>query len=257
MRLCRRILLSAILMVSASTTFAQLKLVPKEKLAEIVSPRHSPDSAAFMFVTKSIDAGTMNEADSPMNFYYDFTNVGKDTIHLNQLRTTCSCVAVSIDKMVVAPGEKGRVTARYNPKGHPGIFERRIFIYTVDLSRPAAMLKLTAKVEAGTEYSEYPIQKGCLRLRREEVSFSKGKKAIETIRVVNGGDVPLSLGCEKIFLPPCIAFDANPRVLQQGQTGELKIYYDPDKGGENVNLKLILKGLGVPPSQSVIKIRIE
>ena len=250
-------MLTLTFMVSASTAFAQLKLVPKEKLNEIASPRHSPDSAAFWFLAKRIDAGTMNETDPPSNFYYDFTNVGKDTIHISQLRTTCSCVTAFSDRTLVAPGEKGRITARYNPKGHPGTFERRIFVYTVDLTRPAAVLKMTARVESGTEFSEYPIQKGCLRLRRDEVSFSKGKKAIETIRVVNVGDTPLSLGYEKMFLPQCIDFDVNPQVMQKGQKGELNIYYDPDKGGENENQKLILKGLGVPPSQSAIKIRIE
>lgn len=244
-------------MVSASTAYAQLKLVPKEKLTEVVSPRHSSDSAAFRFLSKSIDAGMMNETDSPKDFRYEFTNVGKETLHINHIRTTCSCVTAVIDKHNVAPGETARITARYNPKGHPGTFERRIFVYTEDISRPAAVLKLTARIETESEFSDYPVQMGQLRLRRNEVSFTKGKKAVETIRVVNDGDRTLSLDCERMFLPSCITFEISPENLPRGQKGELQIFYNPDKGGENSNLKLILKGLGVPPSQSTIKIRIE
>jgi hypothetical protein len=257
MKIYRRILLLMILMVSASTAYGQLKLVPKEKLSDVASPRHSEDSTSFGFESKYIDAGILNESDPPKALSFAFTNIGHDTLQISQIRTTCSCLTAFSDRMQVAPGECAEIVARYNPKGHPGSFERKIFVYTEGNSRPAAVLRIAAKVETASELSEYPVQMGVLQLRRNEITFVKGRSSIETIRVINVGTRPLSLECEKMFLPPCITFGAEPEILQPGQKGELHIIYDPAKEGQNTNLKLMLKGLGVPPSQSTIKIRIE
>lgn len=257
MKICRRILLSIILMVSASTAYGQLKLVPKEKLSEVASPHHSEDSSSFSFQSKYIDAGILNESDQPKTVYFAFTNIGRETLHISQIRTTCSCLTAFSDRTDVAPGESAEIVARYNPKGHPGSFERRIFVYTEGNSRPAAVLRVAAKVETASELSEYPLQMGVLRLRRNEVVFVKGYKSTETIRVLNAGTKPLTVECEQMFLPPCIRFESAPATIQPGQKGELHIIYDPEKEGANANLKLMLKGLGVPPSQSTIKIRIE
>ena len=257
MKICRRILLSIILMVSASTAYGQLKLVPKEKLSEVASPRHSEDSSSFRFESRYIDAGTLNENDQPKTLYFAFTNIGRDTLHISQIRTTCSCLTAFCDRVVIAPGENAEIVTRYNPKGHPGTFERRIFVYTGENTRPSAVLKVAAKVETASELSDYPVQMGTLRLRRNEVVFVKGQKSTESIRVLNVGTKPLTLECEQMFLPPCIAFKVDPVTIQPGQKGEMHIIYDPEKAGENANLKLMLKGLGVPPSQSTIKLRIE
>jgi hypothetical protein len=94
---------------------------------------------------------------------------------------------------------------------------------------------------------------GGIRLRRTEVTFVQGRKALETISFINLTGKTLKLECESMFLPQCFAFSSEP--VDNGAEGTITITYDPAKPGVHDNVKLILKGLGLPPSQSSITIK--
>lgn len=240
------------------TVTAQMRIVPRERLQSVNYPRLSGDSASVLFDVRQIAADPMNEDDPPSVFRYGFTNVGNDPLHVRMVTTTCSCLSASCDRQTVAPGEKAYITARYNPEGHPGRFERRIFLYTQEGASPAAVLTLDVDVAAGPDLSdEYPVSMGPVRLRRGEVAFESGKKAVEKIRFMNLSGRTLALGCEELFLPDCITFETRPAEVRDGQEGELVIGYDPQKGECKRTVILMLKGLGLPPRQSAVTIRIE
>lgn len=237
---------------------AQLKMVPKDKLVSVNSPRLSKDSSVLDFDMRRIVAAPLTEDDAPVIYQFPFRNSGKGMLKIRSLRTTCTCVSASCDRMEVAPGEKAVISVRYDPKGHPGKFERKIFVYSQDGSDPSAVLALAVEVKSGQDLSrEYPVQMGTIRLRRNSVKFSAGTKAVEKIRFVNLSGSPLDLRCEEMFLPGCIRFETRPEVVLSQSEGELVISYDPDGGESKKEIMLILKGTGVPPSQSVISIRIE
>jgi hypothetical protein len=87
------------------------------------------------------------------------------------------------------------------------------------------------------------------------LSFTLGKKAVETISFLNLTGKTLKLECEEMFLPQCISFSSDP--VADGAEGVMTVTYDPSKPGAEDSAKLILKGLGVPPSRSTINIRIQ
>lgn len=239
----------------SSTASAQLKIVSGERLREVSSPRLSADSASLRFQTTQIHAAPMTEDDPPLIYRYPFMNVGKESVVIKSVRTTCTCASAYCDKTSLAPDESGVIAVRYDPKGHPGRFERKIFVYTDDGSAPAAILKLCVDVSSDDEWSrEYPVQMGRIRLRRNEVHFAKGVKAVEKIRFVNISEKPLSLRCEEMFLPECIRFETHPETLAAESEGEIVISYDPSFESRHKSVRLILQGLGVSPRQSVINI---
>ena len=49
-------------------------------------------------------------------------NIGKDTVCIKRLVSTCSCAVAVCEDKVLLPGEKSEVVVRYDPKGHPGRF---------------------------------------------------------------------------------------------------------------------------------------
>ena len=152
---------------------AQLKLVSKEKLKSVNSPQLSRDSASVSFETRHIVAERMTEDDAPKTFTYEFTNVGRSKLEIKRLVSTCSCAQAICTKKVVAPGEKASVMVTYNPKGHPGRFERKIFVYTQEGDAPAAVLKLSVDVENSMDISgQYPVPMGKIRLKRRAVRFT-------------------------------------------------------------------------------------
>jgi hypothetical protein len=255
----RRILILSLLAVMLPVPVSsQIRIVPQEKIMSVTHPRHSQDSAMLSFDTRHIVAERMNEDDVPRSFIYRFMNVGEDTLKIQRLLSTCSCASAVCTRNIVPPGETAEVRVTYNPKGHPGRFERRIFVYTVDDTAPAAVLKLSVDVQKGKDLSmEWPVQKGNIRLRRSEVRFQADTKAVESLRFVNLSGRPLRLECEKAFLPEYLSFDVVPEVVGPDCEGVMRISYSPSSREPRKDVRLILKGLGVPPSQSVINIKIE
>lgn len=242
----------------ADEASAQLRIIPREKLEAVASPRLSRDSSALDFDTRHIVAESMNEDDAPATFRYMVRNVSEAPLSILSLKTTCSCVTAFCGKDVLQAGEDAEIIVRYDPKGHPGRFERRIFVYTQTGNSPAAILKLTVDVESSSDLSrQYQVLMGCIALRGSAVSFDRDRKSVETLRFINLSGKPLRLECEEMFLPDCISFATRPQVLEAGQEGEIVISYTPaGKAPESV-VPLILKGLGVPPSRSTINITIE
>ena len=254
----RFIMVCTVVMVSAMTADAQLRMVSREKLQEVANPALSADSASLSFEQKHIIAELMNEDDAPKTFVYRFTNVGKETLSIKRLVSTCSCASAVCAVKEVAPGASADISVTYNPKGHPGKFERKIFVYTQDGNSPAVVLRLSVEVATGADLSqEWPVQMGSIRLRRSEVAFSAGAKGVEQLRFINLSGRPLTLQCEESFLPDCLSFRTEPSVVEDGAEGVIVISYDPSLPGARESVNVILKGLGLPPTKSSITVRIK
>ena len=239
---------------AALTASAQMRIIPREKVEAVSSPRLSADSASLAFQTKHIVAEPMTEDDAPETFIYRFENVGDKEVEIVRLVSTCSCASATCSVKSVAPGASAEISVKYYPKGHPGRFERKVFVYTQEGNDPAAVLRLSVDVESGSDHStQWPVQMGGIRLRSTEVTFTQGRKAVETVSFINLTGKTLKLECETMFLPQCFAFSSEP--VDNGAEGKITITYDPAKPGVRDNVKLILKGLGLPPSQSSITIK--
>jgi hypothetical protein len=255
MKLFRFILVCIAVMAEAMTAAAQLRMVSKEKLEQVSDPRHSADSAFLAFDTRHIIAGPMSEDDAPKTFVYRFTNVGESALQIKRLVSSCSCAAAVCTVREVAPGASAEISVRYNPAGHPGKFERKVFVYTRDGNEPSAVLKLSVDVSAGADLAgEWPVQMGIIRLRRSEVTFKAGEKAVETLRFINVGDRPLTLDVDRNFLPACLSVSFDQEPVEPGEKGLIRIAFDPATSVARETMKVILKGLGLPPSRSTLTV---
>lgn len=256
MKVFRIIAVLHVAVLMTATASAQIRIIPREKVEAVSNPRLSADSASLAFETRHIVAEPMTEDDAPETFIYRFENVGDKDVDIIRLVSTCSCASATCSVKSVAPGASAEISVKYYPKGHPGRFERKVFVYTQEGNDPSAVLRLSVDVASGSDRSvEWPFQMGGIRLRRNEVTFAQGKKAVETISFINLTGKSLTLECETMFLPECFCFSSDP--VENGAEGTITITYDPAKPGVRDNVKLILKGLGLPPSKSSITIRIK
>ena len=251
----------SILFVSLCLTFnaqAQIQVLSRADLEGVENPALSKDASSLKFKTESIAADDMTEDGGVRSFVYTFTNVGQDTLHIDRLVTSCSCAIATYNQKSIAPGKVGEITVKYNPKGHPGRFERKIFVYTGGHKTPAAILRLRVNVEVGEDISgTYQIPMGKLRLRRGEITFRKGERAVEKCACINVSDAPVKVNCNRYLLSPALTFKAQPEVLQPGQEGTIVVEYDPSVKEDRSELLIMLSGLGVPPSQSVLKVKLK
>lgn len=237
---------------------AQIKILSRETLEAVDSPRLSSDSSSLSFDTRHIKSDPMREDAKPAVFRYEMTNAGRKDISIQRLRTTCSCVTAAAGQTVLKPGESTSVTVRYNPKGHFGKFEHKVFVYTGPGNSPAAVLKLSVDVQSTShKKGTYQIQMGCIGLRTDRLSFARGVKAVETLNFINLSGRPLRLECEEMFLPAGLKFETRPEVIGADEEGLMVLTYEPDGKPVRDEEKVILKGLGVPPGKSTIKIQFE
>lgn len=245
MRIIRNILMTVLVLTLSVSAQAQLKLNP-----------FAPDSTIMIFNTKHIVAENMSEDDSPVTFTYGFKNTGIRKVKIKRLVTSCSCVYAYSDKNVVKPGEDAVIAVRFNPKGHPGKFDRKIFVYSDDGNEPAAVLALSVNVENRMDIPEqYSISMGDIKLKSRVVKFRKGEAATESLSFINVSGRSLKFDCDRALLPSCLRFYAEPvRPLKEGV---IKISYDPTKDMDRDEMVIILQGLGGTPRSSSIKVILE
>ena len=234
---------------------AQIRTVPEHLLQEQVNPRLCADSAALSFDFKELDTPSgLSEDSDPVCLEFPLRNVSGREISIDRITCSCSCVKVSLSQQVLSPGQEALLSAVYYPKGHPGKFQRRIYIYTSASGQyPAAVLKVNADVawNTGVE-AEYPYVCGGLRLRRKAVEISSGLENIH-IRCFNSSPNPMTVTAQTAFVPFPLTFRCKPEILPSGEEGVLIIETDaePSHSGE---FPLILSGIGARPSESKIMI---
>lgn len=246
-------------LVAATPARGQFHIVPRQRLDSMANPSLADGARAMQFAAKRIETGRIGEDDGPKSYRFEWQNVGDKPLVITRVTTTCGCAAPSWDRQPVKPGEKGQVTVTYHPKGHPGSFARKIFLFTqLSPSAPTAILELTGEVipSARPTYA-YPHARGNLLLKQEEIRFDATRRAVERIECLNGGSDTLRITLDARILPPCIRAEFRPEVLRPGEIGELTVRFDPTAGRAPQRVPVFLRGVGLPPSQSAVMLRFD
>lgn len=227
----------------------------------IANPELSATGVAMKFDTPVMDVGTIAEEAMPPQFEFFWTNEGDKPVTILKVTTSCGCAVPSFDSRPVGPGEKSSLKITYYPKGHPGTFHRRIFVYT-DLSgsRPAAALSLKGDVRpADKPVWMYQYRMGSLCLKQKEIHFTEEKRTVERIVCMNAGDEPLTIGVSEELLPPFLGFRCEPRTIPPAGLADIVVTYDPEAVPMRLAnvVPLVLTGPDVPPSQRTIMVIFE
>ena len=224
--------------LAAAPLRAQIRIVPRAKLDSLAHPATAAGGAeAMRFERTLIDAGHIGEDDVPPVYTFRWRNTGGKPLVVTRVQTTGGCAAASWDKKPVAPGGEGAVTVTYRPKGHPGVFDRRIFVYTqLSDKEPTAILSLRGAVTASVRTDDdYPHAMGALRLKQRTV------------------DKPLTPVCDEGFAATGLSFACEPATLAPGTKGDLVVRFDPAKAPQPLRrTPLPVGGPDVPPSRRML-----
>lgn len=249
---------TAAALVAARPARGQFHIVPRERLDSMAQPALAHGAQAMRFDRTRIETGAIGEDDGPKSFVFTWRNTGDKPLVITRVKTTCGCAVPTCGKRPVKPGETDSVTVTYHPKGHPGRFVRKIFIFTqLAENAPSATLELAGEVipSARPTYA-YPHARGNLLLKQEEIRFDAAERRSESIECLNGGNDTLRVRIDTRILPPCIRAEFTPAELLPGEVGELTVRFDPAAGKAPGRIPLFLRGLGLQPGQSTVMIRI-
>ncbi len=103
-----------------------------------------PDAPVVEFEFTTHDFGEIVEGDDATVDFY-FTNTGKTDLIITNVKASCGCTTPYWNKEPVKPGEKGKITAKYNTKNRPGNFNKPITI-TSNASEPTIRIFIKGKV---------------------------------------------------------------------------------------------------------------
>ncbi len=262
----RTAVLSVLLCIVATASLTAQNARPQMSLRErqaLLDSLHNPRTVAggevMRFERTSIDAGTMGEDDAPRSHTFRWRNEGDKPLVVTQVRTTCGCAKPTYDRGPVYPDGEAELTVTYYPKGHPGAFERRIFVYTqLGDKLPTAVLSLTGRVTASeSPVADYPCRMGALLLKRDVVRMSGTVVQQERIACMNGGGEPLEVKVNKALLPDYIMVTVERTPVEAGGEFDIVVDFDPArvKATLPTQLPVVLEGLDLPPSRRTLTVR--
>lgn len=137
-----RLMVMVAVLAFAQTAYAQLKILPREKVDSVANPPLAANAGDMVFDCDRMAADYEPEDVQPRIFEYSFVNRSSSQIVISRLVSTCSCAVARYDRRVIGPNERGVITLTYNPEGRIGRQTRRVFVYTDDNRQPSAVLRL-------------------------------------------------------------------------------------------------------------------
>jgi hypothetical protein len=84
---------------------------------------------------------------------YNFKNIGKRTITIKEVKTSCGCTTATLEKKIYTPGEKGKIIATFEIATRSGLQEKSIYVATDDSHEPELVLTLKATIPKILEVS--------------------------------------------------------------------------------------------------------
>lgn len=235
----------------------------RAQIDSIVNPKPLPNGDSYLKVeTKSINFGTLNDTDSPVECTFKIESATNQELRVTQVKTTCGCTVAKFDTTTLVKGDKGTITLTYSPKGYKGDISVKGYIYTnISSKQPTAVVELTGHVKSSDQWSHLPYKMGALRVKNKRVTFEpigKGMSPTMTILCANSGTTPIEIrGSE---LPEFATLKCVPTTLQPNSEGELLITINgaalpTDESWHQFSFKI--EGVDAQPIERTIKVTIE
>ena len=239
---------------------------PLEHILDSIANPPLEKNPFLLFEQNEISGERISEDDPPKAYTFFFRNIGNKPLSITEVNTSCGCAVAEYAQTSIAPGQQGKVIVRYNPKDHPGVFKRRIYVYTnFSNVHPSARLTISGEVSpTKNKWRDYPVAMGSLHLKRNVVRFNEigsNTQQVERIECINGGDLPLRLSAMTGMKPIWLTFRTDPEVIAPGEIADLVVEIDgkrlPLESTKQIEYSLLLDGINIRPSQRSLRVIIK
>ena len=169
------------------------------------------------FEKRSADLGNITDTAGVVKEVFTFTNTSSSEIAL-QIETSCSCLKAESSAERVIPGGEGTITLTFNPYHTVGKVDLRTMVYVLGKERSPYILDLSANVIKTDPWDYLPVRIGPLALKRDEVSFPMGEKALRVL-CANTSDKPIEPVVQMV--PSWLEAKFTPSVIPPGEEADL------------------------------------
>jgi hypothetical protein len=192
------------------------------------------------------DFGTIKEEAGKVSCAFEFANTGSEPLIINDVDASCGCTSPGYTKKPVLPGQKGSVSATFDPKGRPGHFSKSIYVTSNSLETKRKVLTIKGEVQPKQKSLAelYPHKMSELRLQTNHMGFGSvysNDKDPKEIGIVNTSDKKIQLSFDHV--PAHVELNVSPNVLEPNEEGVIKGIYDAsqvDEWGMVINRAYVL-----------------
>ena len=187
------------------------------------------NKAEIKFEVPKHDFGTVREEGGPISHEFIFANTGDEPLLISGVRASCGCTTPSWSKEPIAPGERGSITAQYNPMNRPGAFRKSVTV-TSNASNPTTVLYIQGVVQPKprTPQDDYPTAMGNIRVKYRSLNMGKvltNEPLTKSFDVFNDSDEAVIFS-QNVVAPDFISLEVEPKELLPRQKGSIKLTYD-------------------------------
>jgi uncharacterized protein DUF1573 len=184
-------------------------------------------SANISFDKTNHNFGEIKEADGEAIYKFEFTNTGSEPLIIQRVSASCGCTTPNWTKEPVMPGEKGFVSAAYNPAHRPGAFNKSITVSS-NAATPAVGLTIEGNVipKPLSIEEQYRYDMGGIRSKTNHVSFgtiNKGQTQSQIVEVINNTDETKTLEIKNA--PKHIQIKVLTPKIKAGEKGSFEVTY--------------------------------
>jgi hypothetical protein len=108
--------------------------------------------AAITFTSNEHDFGKIDEVNGKVTTVFEFVNTGNAPLIIQNVEATCGCTTPDWTKKPVMPGQKGSITAIYDPANRPGKFEKQINVFSNAANESLSILTIKGNVKPKEQY---------------------------------------------------------------------------------------------------------
>ena len=92
-----------------------------------IAQNNDPNAPIMKFVEETHEFGNLKEG--PVAQYdFEFKNIGRSPLVIQTCSASCGCTTPEWTKSPVMPGQKGKITVKYNTQGRVGTFTKTVYI---------------------------------------------------------------------------------------------------------------------------------
>ncbi len=166
--------------------------------------RQNADAPALQFEQLFIDYGLVVTKDVVF-FRFSVRNVGKKPLEFGDIFPDCGCITVDQPIPAIAPGQTGKIVARYDIRNarHPGPFQNNISVETNDPSYPYMMLTISGNNEPRIFIEPKRLELGAAPIGRKTraeliVTFQGDDAATGEVTAVSCSDPRFVAAAQKV-----------------------------------------------------------
>lgn len=184
------------------------------------------------FVSEEYDIGEVAYGSKKIETSFVFTNTGENDFTISNIRPSCNCTEVDYTKGVIKPGQRGVITAIYDPSGHSGAVDKAIYIEGNFKNGVFKTIRIVGNIthplanKTPAQYNQYYAgQLGYLRILESHVSFGQmhhKENRLRTFHIVNDGKQAYEF-TKLLVKPDFLEYSIDKKVIKPGDTAEVRM----------------------------------